>query len=189
MDLHAFQGKEMKQYALHSGFYHRKITPEEPKVNEHAEHFFRNVRKCLHTARIEKKNWREELNKYLRNWRATPHLSTLKSAELMFPNGKFKLKVPAVDTSWLDNQYIRTREQEQKLKMKRYADNKCHVREHSVQVNDYILVPEKKVNTFTPCFKPQKYAAISIKGNMITARNDYGHVVTREASKMKKMEP
>ena len=60
-----FQGEEMKQYALHSGFYNRKVTPEESKVNGYVEDPFRNVRKCLQTARIEKKNWKQELNEYL----------------------------------------------------------------------------------------------------------------------------
>ena len=69
--------------------------------------------------------------------------------------------------------------------MKRYADNKYHVREHSIPMNDCTLVMQKKLNKFTPCFKSQLYAVTSVKGNMTTAGNYDEHVITRDASKMK----
>ena len=53
------------------------------------------VSKVLRTANSEPKNWKQELCKFLRNYRATPHTTTGKSlAERMFPNREFKTRIP-----------------------------------------------------------------------------------------------
>ena len=53
------------------------------------------VSKVLRTVNAEPKNWKQELCKFLRNYRATPHTTTGKSlAERMFPNREFKTRIP-----------------------------------------------------------------------------------------------
>ena len=63
-----FNGNEIRQFAEYMGFKHRKVTPLWPKSNSQPENFNKNLKKILQTAKIEKRNWRQELYKFLRNF-------------------------------------------------------------------------------------------------------------------------
>jgi hypothetical protein len=62
-------------FANYLGFHHRRITPLWPKANGEAERFMRTIGKVIKAAQIDK-NWKQELYKFLRNYRATPHSTT-----------------------------------------------------------------------------------------------------------------
>lgn len=72
--------------------------------------------------------------------------------------------------------------------MKTYADRKRYVKDHEVHLGDVVLVPHRKRNKFTTPYRNEKYVVTKVKGSMITARNRYGHIMTRDASKMKKIQ-
>jgi hypothetical protein len=61
------------------GFKHKKKIPYAPWANGTAENFMKNLGKLIETAQEEKLNWRQELHKFLRAYRATPHPMTKKS--------------------------------------------------------------------------------------------------------------
>ena len=85
-----FNGIEIKSFASYLDIKHRRITPLWPQANSHVETFNRRLRKLVQSAKIENKEWKRELYKFMRNYRATPHQSTLKSpAELMFPGRNY----------------------------------------------------------------------------------------------------
>ena len=52
-----FNGLELKNFAEHLEFQHRKITPLWPRANGEAERFMMTLEKCVRTATIEHKNW------------------------------------------------------------------------------------------------------------------------------------
>ncbi len=186
-----FRSQEFKEYAAQSGFSVRNITPAEPKVNGQAERFMKNITKTVQTAIANKGDWKEELMIFLRNYRATPHQTTGKApAELMFPNRNFKTKVPTLKptTPYHQDKEVREHDRLKKEAMKRYADSKRYVKEHKVKTGDAVLVPQKKKNKFTTPYRNMKYVVIKVKGSMITARNELGHIITRDASKMKKVQ-
>ena len=82
-----FTSHAFKVFATELGFKHRKITPLWPKANAEVERFMRTLGKAIRTARTEQKNSEKELQKFLRNYRSTPHSSTGKSpAELLTVN-------------------------------------------------------------------------------------------------------
>ena len=67
-----FNSSEFEQFASYLGFEHRKITPYWPQANGEVERFMRTIEK----AHIEKKNWKQVLYQFLRQYRATPHSTT-----------------------------------------------------------------------------------------------------------------
>ena len=80
-----FNSIEFKKIFNHMGFNHKPIQPEHPESNGLVEKFNANLEKVMHTAKVESINWRQELNTFLRNYRATPHLTTNESpADLLF---------------------------------------------------------------------------------------------------------
>ena len=74
------------------------VSPEDPEVNGLAEEFHENNEHIAHIeghiAHIEGKNHQQELYKFLRHDRATPHSSTGKApAEVLF-NRQSQVRLP-----------------------------------------------------------------------------------------------
>ena len=139
-----FNSSEFKDYCKNHGFQAKPITPEEPKANGTSENFMKNFAKTIQTAISEKKDWRKELNIFLRNYRATPHQTTGKSpAEVMFPNRNFQVKLPSMREveRYHSDQVLRDRDASKKAAMKEYADSKKYVKEHGMNIGDMVLVP------------------------------------------------
>lgn len=58
------------------GIQHCKITPNWPQANAQAEKFMKNINKMAKTATEEQKSLKQPLFKFLRNYRATPHVTS-----------------------------------------------------------------------------------------------------------------
>ncbi|KAK3740154.1 hypothetical protein QZH41_003822 [Actinostola sp. cb2023] len=93
-----FNSESFAQYTQHMGIKHRKITPLWPEANGECERFMRNLKKICTTARIEHKNWQQELNKFLRNYRATPHSSTGVPPYTALYGRPMRTKLPEIPT-------------------------------------------------------------------------------------------
>lgn len=91
-----FNGHEFSNFAEYLGFHHRKITPVWPKANGEAERFMRSLKKCVTTAHTEHKNWKQELFKFLRQYRATPHSTTNLSPCEALNQRKLKTTLPEI---------------------------------------------------------------------------------------------
>ena len=68
-----FNSRQFNKYSKHMGFIHRKITPLWPRANDQAESFNKPLMKRVRSAKLEGKNWKEEMFKFLRQYRVTPH--------------------------------------------------------------------------------------------------------------------
>ena len=125
-----------------------------------------------------KRNWREELMVFLRNYPATPHRTTGKApAELMFPNRNFKTKVPTMKpvTPYHHDKEVREQDQQKKQIMKRYAESKRYVKDHDMEIGDVVLcLSQRKINKFTTPYRNMKYKVTKINGSMVTAQNEFG---------------
>ena len=183
-----FKSNEFKDFMKHTNIKHRRITPLWPQANANAENFNRRLRKIIQSAHIEKKNWKQEVYTFLRNYRSTPHISTGKApAELMFPGRSYRTKIPEIRKKH-DDYVLRQKDKESKNKMKKYADKNRNVKSSNFQINDTVLVKQPKTNKLTPPFDTDPYVIIAIKGNMITARSTTNErCITRNSSFFKKI--
>jgi hypothetical protein len=167
-----FTSEKFKQFMQYIGCTHRRITPLWPQANGMAERFMKNLGKIASTCSVEKKNWKQEMYKFLRNYCATPHSSTnVPPSVAMF--GRFtRVKLPSMhdtETSNLDS-VIRPKDNNSKEKFR---------------VGDKVLVQQKKKNKFSPKYNPNPYTVKKVKGPMITAEFE-GHSVTRNLSLFKR---
>ena len=81
----------IQTFSKYMGFDHKPIQPEHPESNGLDEKFNASLEKVIHTAKVESKNWRQELNTFLRNYRATPQLTTKEApADLLFQKRDFR---------------------------------------------------------------------------------------------------
>nr|XP_039269965.1 uncharacterized protein LOC120344719 [Styela clava] len=77
--------KEIEEETFNDPMMQNKITPLWPRGNAQAENFMKPLNKAIKTATVEGKSWKQELYKFLRNYRATPHVTTHKApAELLY---------------------------------------------------------------------------------------------------------
>ena len=89
-----FNGHDYHQYMQWAGIHSVVVSPEDPEANGLAENFMKTMNKVWHIAHIEGKNHQQELYKFLRHYRATPHSSTGKApAEVLF-NRPFQVRLP-----------------------------------------------------------------------------------------------
>ena len=106
-----FNGSEFRNFAEYLGFRHRKITPLWPKANAESERFMRTVEKTVRAVQIENKCWKQEIFKFLRNYRATPHCTTGKSPFEMLFGRPMKIKIPTISENTQDDILKRKRDQ------------------------------------------------------------------------------
>ena len=152
------------------------------RANGEVERFVHTVKKVIKTAKVELKNYRQELNRLLRNYRATPNSTTRIAPATALFGRPMKTKLPELTTPCSDPE-IRERDQIAKAKMKEYADNKRCVRPSNAKEGDTVLIKrdDSKKKSNTP-YDPRPLIIVERKGSMVTAENDDGTQVTRNSS-------
>ena len=126
------------------GLHHRKITPFWKTANGEVGRFIKKLEKCVRAATVERKNWKQELYKFLRQYRATPHSTSDISPCETLNRRKLKTTLLEVTPPVLEKQKKMTdRDAEQTMKMKAYADQKLGVRESKIKLGDTVLVAIK----------------------------------------------
>ena len=70
-----------------------------------------------------------------------------------------------------DDMMIRCGDQEQKQKMKQYADKRRHTAVMKIKVGDTVLCKQERKNSLTPLYDPEPMVVIGVKGSMVTAKN------------------
>ena len=163
-DSHSFQ-----TYLKWAGVKHKKVSAEDPEAKGLAENFMKNLKKVWHIALQEKKNPQQEMYKFLRQYRATPHCTTGKApAEILFGR-KFKTRIPTLTTKPTNDKDIRDKDAQEKKKQKAYKDRPSNVKPHKIKKGDKVLLlNNKKRGPFW--YDPTPYQVINIQGHQITAR-------------------
>ena len=184
-----FNSSEFEQFASYLGFEHRKVTPYWPKANGEVERFMRTIGKAIRTAHIEKKNWKQALYQFLRQYRATPHSTTNVSPSEALNNRKLKIPLPSIPkTQQQETQDpMRKRDQEKKEKMKKYSDHRQHSKTTDLKIGDTVLIRQPKKNKLTPPFNPKPFTVEARKGTMVTVKRG-SKKITRNISFFKKID-
>ena len=184
-----YNSEKFRQYAKYMGFEHKKKIPYAPWANGTAENFMKNLGKLIETAQEEKLNWRQELHKFLRAYRATPHPMTKKSpASLLFNGRKYKtrLPIPTNKTILVYDKEVRQNDQISKRNMKLRADSKKHVKTSEIKVGDKVLCQQKRGRKHTPAYSNEIMRVMKRKGSLIVARGET-KTITRHVTFFKKV--
>ncbi|XP_062571293.1 uncharacterized protein K02A2.6-like [Saccostrea cucullata] len=180
-----FQSYEFKRYAEHMGFIHRRITPRWPRANAQAESFNKPLMKAVRSAHIEGLNWWQELYRFLRQYRATPHSSTGRTPFMLLFNRDPKTRLPVTthrDSTPNDLQ-VREKDSKKKFDMRSYADKRNQAKERDISVGDSVVMKNEKRGKMQPYFSYEPKIVTDKKGSMITVDRE----VTRNMSQFKKI--
>ena len=182
-----FDSHDFRLFANKLGFAHKKISPLWPRANGEVERFMRTIKKVVKTATVTQRNWKQEMHRFLRNHRATPHCTTGTLPATALFGSNINIKIPQMTNPHRPVDF-QSRDSERKEKMKAYADNKNYVRPSALKLGDRVLL--KSNPTLKPCppFEKEPYCITSKNGSMVTATNDNGRTDTRNSSFFRKLD-
>ena len=180
---------KLQQYFKWAGINHHPTqSAEDPEANGLAESFMKHCRKIWHTAVVEGRNPRAEINKHLLMVRSTPHPTTKKTpAEILFGR-HIKTRLPMTNLSSIERPDIEEAiiaDQASKEKQKQYKDNKSYVKPHDIVAGDTVLLKQKPQKHITP-YDPEPYTVAEVHGHQITAKRG-NQCKTRDAQKWKQV--
>ena len=185
-----FNSFAFSNYAKYIGFDHRKITSLWPRANSQAGSFNKPLMKSIRAAHLKGKNWCQEMHKFLRQYRSTPHPSTkFAPFHLLFgrsPRTKFPEIPNKLDHESAASTQAKVNDKSAKANAKQYADRRNKAKERDFQIGDKVLVKSEKGNKFTTPYEPEPHTIQAKKGSMFTAASK-GKVVTRNSSFFKKL--
>ncbi|XP_014664198.1 PREDICTED: uncharacterized protein K02A2.6-like [Priapulus caudatus] len=160
-----FNRAEFSKFAQYLGFQHRKVTPRWPQANGEVERFMKTLKKVYRCAIAEHKCWKQEVYKFLSNYRATHSTTGVPPATLLFGRG-VRTRLPETPSTSLQRRddvdtFVRDRDQEKKQRMKSYADNRGKTRTSRIAVGDTVLVRrDGTVPKHQSPYLPQPYKVV-----------------------------
>ena len=89
-----FVAVEFEGFLEYLGIQHKKGVPYWPQSNGEVELFNSTIMKVIRIAEMERKPWKEELQKFLFQYRTTPHTVTGVSPVEMLIGRKLRNKLP-----------------------------------------------------------------------------------------------
>ena len=184
-----FNGEEYRNYAKTLGIKLEFSTPLWPKGNAEAERFMQPLGKAIKTATIEQRPWKQEMNRFLLQYRTSPHCSTgVPPAELLF-NRTVQGQLPILHKKRNINRHNEARANERKRQEynEKYDRRGHRSRRDEIRVGDHVLVRQDRQNKLSPTFNPTPYVVIKRQYSRVTARNKHGHVITRNISFFKRI--
>ena len=162
-------------------------APYWPRANGEVERQNRSILKRLKIAHAEKRDWREELLKFLLMYRSTPHTVTgVSPAELMF-NRKLRTKLPELGKSQFVEEEVREQDAWKKQKGKEYYDKVHHAKECTVKRGDKVLVKKLKENKLSTNFGTGEFTVTDRKGNTVTVESKEGKQYKRNLTDVRKI--
>ena len=150
------------------------------------QRFMRTVKKCIKAAKVEKKSWRQEEQRFLRSYRSTPHTTTGKTPYEALFKREMKTKLPQLAVKPVnDDVEMRERDKAEKLKMKGYADH-ANAKPSKIMIGDSVVVKDTSLKKSNSAYHPEPMEVVEKKGSMMTAENGR-RSVTRNSSFFKQV--
>ena len=186
-----FNGHYFSDFANFMGFQHRKITPYHPQANGQAESFMKNIAKVIRSAKVERKNWKQAMNAFLRNYRSTPHATTgVPPSVLMFGTNRTNRLPTIIDenkakSTW--DEYAKSEDQFQKQKAQLYQNKKRHAKAQNFQTGDSVIYRENPLNKHSTKYQPEPMIVTNTKGSLMEVEDKEGSKLVRDASKFQSL--
>ena len=148
-----------------------------------------SIVKITHASIAEGKNPKEEIYKFLLNYRNTPHSSTGKTPASLMMDRPIKTKLPSIIAPPTSITHLQAQQHDAdaKAKQKKYGDKHRRATDRKHKLGDIVLLHQKKTTTKPP-FNPDPYTVTQTKGTKITATRR-GQEVTRNVDKWKIVKP
>ena len=113
--------KNFENNAALLGFQNKTVTPYHLQANGMVEKFNTMLGKIIKSSKALGKNWKQEMQRFLRNYRSTPHTTTGKSpAHVLFRHRNFRTRILELTIALPDEDFRET-DYRNKMKIKKYG--------------------------------------------------------------------
>ena len=184
-----FNSEAYRRYLHTLGISYDTATPKWPQGNAEVERFNQPLGRALITAKVEGRIWQQELNRFLLQYRTTPHATTkIAPSDLLF-NRAVNGKLPTLVKNKTINRHKEAVENE-RLRAeynKVYADKKRHAKPCDIKVGDYVLIKQDKQNKLTPRFNEKPLIVVHRNKSRITVEDNDKRKITRNVSHFKRI--
>ena len=183
-----FNSSKFREYLDNSGIIHVKITPYHPKANATVERFMQVLNKSLRTATFSGYQWKDQLDTTLLQYRNAIHGTTGATPAELFFNRKLNDKLPTIVKPSDSYDKINRQQQKQFAKAKQYHDEKRKAKESDIKVGDHVIIKETdRPNKMASSYSKTIYEVIERKKSLITVKDDFDNVLTRNVTWAKKV--
>ena len=153
------------------------------------ERFNQPLGKALKAATIEGKVWQQEINRFLLQYRTTPHSTTkVPPAELLY-----KITVQGILPLLKKHNIINRHKEAKKNELssqaynKLYTDKKRRVKPSDMKIGDHVLVKQDRRNKLTPTYNETPYVVSARTNSRVTAKIKHDRKITRNISHYKRI--
>ncbi|XP_065067025.1 protein NYNRIN-like [Rhopilema esculentum] len=183
-----FNGNEFKRYTKALGMEWKPSTPLWLQGNSNVESLTKAIGKVLQTAKLEGKNWKQELQRFLLTYQTTLHDTTkVPPCELLF-NRSIRGQLHELPRKRVLNKHKKAKEniEKKKAQNKEYYGKKHNTKESEIKVGDTVICLQKRTNKLVPKFSPERFIVQERKGTKILVKNRR-HIITRNVSHFKRV--
>ena len=182
-----FVSEEFTSFLKEHGIEHRRTTPLWPQANGEVERQNRTLLKALRIAKVEGRDWKKELNRFLMAYRSTPQTTTNASPYFLMFGREMCTKLPEIKREvQIGSEEVRERDWENKIKGKIYADGKRKANSSEVETGDQVLLKNQKTNKLSPNFCPEPFEVVNKDGGEVTVRSEQGVETKRNVALVRK---
>ena len=116
-----YDSDRWRTYAKETGFETDLCTPYHPQANGMAEKFMASIVKLTHAAIAERKDPKEEISKFLLNYRNTPHSTTGETPSKLMMNRIIRTKLPSLHQMPNTEEHRRVKQKDAEAKKKQQS--------------------------------------------------------------------
>ena len=155
-----------------------------PIVNGEVEGFNRTLGKATKYAHVQGKIWKDELDKFLFEYRSTPHSVTQCAPSYIMFSNQFEADILTFQEKQKKNHHktLTRLDGQKKKKPKQYTDNKRNAKLINISRNGIVLAkdihPKNKLSTF---YEPNPYIVTKVYKRSAKIKNDKGEYVRAKA--------
>ena len=148
----------------------------------------RTIGKVCKCAQVDETSLKQELYRFLRNYRATPHTSTGRPPATVLNGVPLKTKLPQMFNTQDDIKLLRQKDQSAKNNMKEHAEARRNIRRSDIKVGDKVLLKNvTQTGKLVPKFQQQPFEVIKRKGVMVTVAQTGQKIKARNVSHFRKV--
>ncbi len=128
------------------------------------------------------------MNKFLTAYRTTPHCTTGKAPDEMLFKRRLHTKIPKLVSFDRLDEDVRDKDAIIKQKGKEYGDDKRNARSSNLNVNDKMLLQQKKSCKTMTTYEHDPYDTVNVNGSQVTVRSSEGVLYKHNSSHVRKFE-
>lgn len=183
-----YDSAEFEKWCQNRGIKLINSTPLDPEQNGLVESQMRGLTRALKAAFIELKNWRSELQTYVRAYNDRPQATTKKSPREVMLGRVLQGPLPTTEVRVRnhDDDDMRDTDALAKLKSKQYTDERRKAKPNTLSVGDKVMMHAMKTNKLAPNFDPTPFEITEQADKFVIIEGPEGQRYKRNPTQLKK---